>query len=57
MWSWQGPNMSSGVLGGRGANQLGFVGERLNRLLHLLGQNWREMRRATGCPAPLPAMI
>ena len=57
MWSWQDPNVSSGVHIGHGANRLRFVGERLNRLLHLLGQNWREMGRATGCPALLPARI
>ena len=57
MWSWQDPNVSSGVLVGCEANQFWFVGERLNRLLHLLGQSWREMGRATGCPAFLPAMM
>ena len=57
MWSWLDPNLSSGVLRGRGAIQFWFVGERLNKLLHLLGWSWREMGRATGCPALLPAMI
>ena len=49
--------MSSGVLVGREANKFWFVGERLNRLLHLLGCDWREVGRATGCPTPLLAMI
>ena len=57
MWSWLDSNVSSGVLRGHGAIWFWFVDERLNKLLHLLGQNWREMGRATGCPAPLPAMI
>ena len=57
MWSWLDPNVSSGAHVGRGDNRLRFVDERLNKLLHHLGRNWRDMGRATGCPAPLLAMI
>ena len=57
MWSWLDPIVSSGVPVGREANWFWFVGERLSKLLHWLGQNWREMGRATGCPGLLLAMI
>ena len=46
MWSCQEPNVSSGVHVGCEANRFWFVGERLNKLLCLLGWNWREMGRA-----------
>ena len=49
--------MSSGVYVGCEANQFWFVGDRLNKLLHLLGWSGRETGRATGCPALLPTMI